>query len=42
VGLIQLIRFVVVELTYLILNFRFNMNIIFTVNYSFNKRRHLR
>jgi hypothetical protein len=32
----QLIRFVVVKLNYLGLNFRFNMCVIFTANYSFS------
>jgi hypothetical protein len=35
----QLIRFVVVKLNYLGLNFRFNMCVIFTANYSFSGRR---
>jgi hypothetical protein len=35
----QLIRFVVVKLNYLGLIFRFNMCVIFTVNYSFSGRR---
>jgi hypothetical protein len=36
VGLPKLIRFIVVELTHPGSNFRFNMSVVFTVNYSFN------
>jgi hypothetical protein len=35
----QLIRFLVVKLNYSGLNFRFNMCVIFTTNYSFSGRR---
>jgi hypothetical protein len=36
-GIVQLVRFlVVVELTYADLNPRFNIGVIFTVNYSFS------
>jgi hypothetical protein len=36
--LAQLVRFLVVELIHLDLNFRFNMNIVFTTNYFFSMR----
>jgi hypothetical protein len=36
--LAQLVRFLVVELTYPDLNLIFNINIIFITNYFFNKR----
>jgi hypothetical protein len=39
VGLAQLIRFLVVKLIYLDLNFRFDMSDIFMINYFFNGRR---
>jgi hypothetical protein len=39
VGLAQLIRFLVVELTHLGLNTRFDIRVIFTANYSFSGRR---
>jgi hypothetical protein len=39
-GLIQLVRFLVIELTHLYLNPRFNMYIIFMTNYFFSGRRH--
>jgi hypothetical protein len=42
VGLAQLIRFLMVELTYSGLNFRFNMCVIFMANYSSSGRRCLR
>jgi hypothetical protein len=46
VGLDQLVRFLVVELSHPVLNPRFDMNIAFTANYSFNvgcqKLRHVR
>jgi hypothetical protein len=38
VGLAQLIRFLVVKLNYLSLYTRFDMSVIFTVNYSFGGR----
>jgi hypothetical protein len=38
VDLAQLIRFLMVELTHLDLNFRFDIGIIFTANYSFSRR----
>jgi hypothetical protein len=38
VDLVQPIRFLIVEL----INFRFDMCIVFTVNYSFSERRHVR
>jgi hypothetical protein len=41
VDLVQLVRFLVVKLTHSDLNSRFNMSIIFTVNYSFSVRRRL-
>jgi hypothetical protein len=37
-GLAQLIRFFVVKLIYLDLNSRFDINIVFTANYSFSER----
>jgi hypothetical protein len=39
VSLAQLVRFLMVELTYLGLNLKFDMNGIFMVNYSFSERR---
>jgi hypothetical protein len=39
VGLTQLIRFLVVELTYSGLNLRFDMGVTFTANYYFSGRR---
>jgi hypothetical protein len=39
VSLVQLIRFLMVELTYSDLNFRFNISVIFMTNYSFSERR---
>jgi hypothetical protein len=39
VGLAQLVKFLVVELTHLVLNSIFDMIIIFTVNYFFSRRR---
>jgi hypothetical protein len=39
VGLAQLVRFLVVELTHLGLNPRFNMGVTFMTNYSFSGRR---
>jgi hypothetical protein len=41
VGLVQLVRFLVLELIYLDLNSRFDIGIIFMVNYSFSGRRRL-
>jgi hypothetical protein len=38
VGLVQLIIFLLVELTYSGSNFRFDMSVIFTANYSFSGR----
>jgi hypothetical protein len=40
VALAQLIRFLVVELTHLNSNPRFDMGAAFTANYSFSERRH--
>jgi hypothetical protein len=40
-SLIQLVRFLVAELTHSGLNSRFDMNIIFTANYSFSEIRRL-
>jgi hypothetical protein len=37
-GLVQLVRFLVVELIYLYLNSRFNISIIFIANYFFSER----
>jgi hypothetical protein len=42
VGLAQLVRFLVMELTYSDLNLRFDMSVIFTTNYSFSGRRRVR
>jgi hypothetical protein len=39
VGLAQLVRFLVVELTYSDSNFIFDMSVTFTANYSFSGRR---
>jgi hypothetical protein len=39
VGLVQLVRFLVVELIYSGLSHRFNMYVIFTTNYSFSQKR---
>jgi hypothetical protein len=39
VGLAQLVRFLVVELTYSGSNLRFDMGVVFMVNYSFSGRR---
>jgi hypothetical protein len=39
VELVQLVRFLVVELIHSDLNPRFNMYVIFTTNYSFSQRR---
>jgi hypothetical protein len=41
VGLAQLIRFLVVELTHSGLNSRFDMCVVFSANYSFSVRRRL-
>jgi hypothetical protein len=41
VGLAQLISFLVVEVTHPSSNLRFDMDAIFTVNYSFSERRRL-
>jgi hypothetical protein len=41
VGLAQLIRFLVVKLTHSCSNPKFNMGVVFTVNYSFSRRRRL-
>jgi hypothetical protein len=38
VGLVQLVRFLLVELIYLGLNLRFDMSVIFMINYSFSGR----
>jgi hypothetical protein len=38
VGLVQLIRFLVVELIHLDSNLRFDMVVVFTANYSFSGR----
>jgi hypothetical protein len=38
VGLVQLIRFLVVELNHLDLNSRFDMSVVFTANYTFSGR----
>jgi hypothetical protein len=42
VDLAQLVRFLVVELTHIDLNFKFDMSVIFTANYFFSSRRRLR
>jgi hypothetical protein len=42
VGLVQLIRFLVIELTHPDSNLKFSMNIAFTTNYFFSERRRLR
>jgi hypothetical protein len=42
VELAQSVRFLVLELIYLVLNFRFNMDVIFMINYFFSGRRCLR
>jgi hypothetical protein len=42
VGLAQLVRFLVMELTYSDLNLRFDMSVVFTTNYSFSGRRRVR
>jgi hypothetical protein len=39
VGLAQLFRFLMIKLTHLSLNSRFNMSVIFTTNYFFSGRR---
>jgi hypothetical protein len=39
VSLVHLIRFLVVELTHIDLNLRFDMSIVFMANYSFSGRR---
>jgi hypothetical protein len=39
VNLAQLVRFLVVELTQPCSNHRFDMNVVFTANYSFSGRR---
>jgi hypothetical protein len=39
VGLAQLVRFLVVELTHSDLNFRFDMCVVFMANYFFSGRR---
>jgi hypothetical protein len=39
-GLSQLVRFIMVELTHPGLNYRFDMNVVFTANYSFSRRRY--
>jgi hypothetical protein len=39
-GLAQLVRFLVVELIHPASNFKFDMGIVFSVNYSFSDRRH--
>jgi hypothetical protein len=39
VGLAQLVRFLVVKLTHLVSNPRFDMGVTFTANYSFSGRR---
>jgi hypothetical protein len=36
VSLVQLVRFLVVKLTHLDLNYRFDMSVVFTTNYSFS------
>jgi hypothetical protein len=36
VSLVQLVRFLVVKLIYSDLNHRFDMSVIFTINYSFS------
>jgi hypothetical protein len=41
-GLVQLVRFLVVELIHPGLNPKFDMYVTFTTNYSFSGRRHLR
>jgi hypothetical protein len=41
-GLAQLIRFLVVELTHPDLNPRFKIDVTFITNYSFSRRRHPR
>jgi hypothetical protein len=40
VGLVQLIRFLVVELIHLNSNLRFDMVVVFMANYSFSGRRY--
>jgi hypothetical protein len=42
VGLARLFRFLMIKLTHLDLNHRFDMSVTFTTNYSFNSRRRLR
>jgi hypothetical protein len=42
VGLVQLVRFLVVELIHPVLNSRFDICVIFMANYSFSRRRCLR
>jgi hypothetical protein len=39
VCLVQLVRFLIVKLIYLDLNLKFDMSVIFTINYSFSERR---
>jgi hypothetical protein len=39
VDLTQLVRFLIVKLIYLDLNLKFDMSVIFTINYSFSERR---
>jgi hypothetical protein len=39
VGLVQLVRFLVVELTHSVLNPRFDMSVVFMTNYFFSGRR---
>jgi hypothetical protein len=41
-SLAQLVRFIVMELTYPGLNIRFDMGVVFTANYSFSGRRRSR
>jgi hypothetical protein len=38
VDLTQVVKFLVLKLIHLSLNFRFNMGVVFTANYSFSER----
>jgi hypothetical protein len=40
VGLVQLVKFLVVELIHSCLNHKFDMSVAFTANYFFSRRRH--
>jgi hypothetical protein len=39
-GLVHLVKFLMVELIHPCLNHKFDMSIVFTVNYFFSRRRH--